>query len=198
MDDERTYTAFAGDRLIVSAGLETMLLRTKEYLDGEGGDRVLIFEDQTGRQVDFDFRGTPEEVLERAAPGKPRTGPGRPKLGVISREVSLLPRHWDWLERQPQGISAALRRLVDDARKREPGKEAARLVREAASNFMSAMAGNLPGFEEASRALFAKDQERFEELIRDWPEDIRGHLTRLVRESVRLETADTPPDAPSA
>ena len=198
MEDERTYTAFAGDRLIVSAGLETMLLRTKEYLDGGGGDRVLIFDDQTGRQVDFDFRGTPEEVLERAAPDKPRTGPGRPKLGVISREVSLLPRHWDWLEQQPQGISAALRRLVDDARKREPGKAAARVVREAASHFMSAMAGDLPGFEEASRALFARDQERFEGLIRDWPEDIRGHLTRLVRESVRLETADTPPDTPSA
>ncbi len=198
MDDERTYTAFAGERLIVSAGLETMLRRTKQYLDGDAGDRVLIFEDQTGRQVDFDFRGTPEEVLQRAAPAKPRTGPGRPKLGVISREVSLLPRHWDWLERQPQGISAALRRLVEDARKREPGKEAARIAREAASKFMWAMAGDLPGFEEASRALFAKDQELFEGLIRDWPEDIRGHLTRLVRESVRLQMADTPPDTPSA
>src|SRR4051812_9991028 len=99
MDGERTYTAFAGERLIVSADLETMLLRTKEYLDGRGDDRILIFEDQTGQQVDFDFRGTPAEVLARAVPGKPRTGPGRPKLGVISREVSLLPRHWDWLER---------------------------------------------------------------------------------------------------
>lgn len=198
MDGERTYTAFAGERLIVSAGLETMLLRTKEYLDGDAGDRVLIFEDQTGRQVDFDFRGTPEEVLEKGTPGKPRTGPGRPKLGVVSREVSLLPRHWDWLERQPQGLSAALRRLVEDARKREPGKEAARIAREAASKFMWAMAGDLPGFEEASRALFAEDQELFEGLIRDWPEDIRGHLTRLVRESVRLQTADTPPDITTA
>ncbi len=198
MEDERTYTAFAGERLIVSGSLETMLLRAKEYLDGDAGDRVLIFEDQTGRQVDFDFRGTPEEVLERGASGKPRTGPGRPKLGVISREVSLLPRHWDWLEQQPQGISAALRSLVEEARKREPGKEAARIAREAASKFMWAMAGNLPGFEEASRALFAKDRELFEGLIRDWPEDIRRHLTRLVGESMRLETADTPPETRSA
>ena len=198
MDDERTYTAFAGERLIVSAGLETMLLRTKEYLDGEAGDRVLVFEDQTGRQVDFDFRGTPEEVVKRGVPSTPRTGPGRPKLGVISREVSLLPRHWDWLERQPQGISAALRRLVEEARKREPGKEAARIAREAASKFMWAMAGDLPGFEEASRALFAKNEDLFEGITRDWPEDIRGHLTRLVRESVRLQTADAPPDTPSA
>src|SRR5262245_52532283 len=103
MEDERTYTAFAGNRLLVSGGLETMLRRTREWLDKGAGDPVLIFEDQTGRQVDFDFRGTADEVVERAA-GKARTGPGRPKLGVISREVSLLPRHWDWLEQQPQGI----------------------------------------------------------------------------------------------
>jgi hypothetical protein len=157
----------------------------------------LIFEDQTGRQVDFDFRGTSDEVLERVTAVGTRTGPGRPKLGVISREVSLLPRHWDWLEQQPQGISGALRRLVDEARKREPGKERARLAREAASKFMWAMAGNLPGFEEASRALFAKDQERLEQLIRNWPEDIRRHLLRLVQESVRLESADVSSDAQS-
>jgi hypothetical protein len=197
MEDERTYTSFAGVRLIASADLKTMLLRTKEYLDGDASDPVLIFEDQTGRQVDFDFRGTPDEVLERAQAGKTRTGPGRPKLGVISREVTLLPRHWDWLEQQPNGISAALRRLVDEARKREPGKERARIAREAASKFMWAMTGNLPGFEEASRALFAKDPGRFERLIRGWPKDIRTHLSRLVRESVRLEGTDAHPDTQS-
>jgi len=197
MDEERTYTTFAGARLIVSADLQTMLRRTKAYLDGDGGDRVLIFEDQTGRQVDFDFRGTPDEVVERVETVKPRTGPGRPKLGVISREVTLLPRHWDWLEQQPNGISAALRRLVDDARKRQPGMERARLVREAASKFMWSMAGNLAGFEEASRALFAKDHERFEELIQDWPEDIRKHLSRLVQESMQSECADLNPDSAS-
>jgi hypothetical protein len=194
MDDDRTYTAFGGERLIISGRLTTMLLRVKEYLDGEGRGPILIFEDQTGRQVDFDFRGTPEEVLGRVDAVKPRTGPGRPKLGVISREVSLLPRHWDWLEQQPSGISAALRRLVDEARKREPGKQRARLAREAASKFMWVMAGNLPGFEEASRALFAKDQGRLDQLIRDWPEDIRTHLERLVQESVRLEGGESPPD----
>ena len=190
MDDVRTYTSFAGVRQIVSADLKTMLLQTKEYLDRDGGDSVLIFEDQTGRQVDFDFRGAPQEVVDRVEASKARPGPGRPKLGVISREVSLLPRHWEWLEQQPQGISAALRRLVDEARKREPGKERARLAREAASRFMWAMAGNLPDFEEASRALFAQDQGRFEELIRDWPEDIRAHLVRMVLETWPLEGAD--------
>src|SRR4051812_33207367 len=119
MDSARSYTSFEGTRRIVSGDLPTMLLGTKAVLDAGTEATVLIFEDETGRQVDFDFRGTPAEVLERADAGKPRPGPGRPKLGVISREVSLLPRHWDWLERQPSGISAALRRLVDEARKRE-------------------------------------------------------------------------------
>lgn len=189
-NDPCGYTSFAGVRMVASADLETMLRRTKAYLDKDGADLVLIFENQTGRQVDFDFRGTPDEVVERAQVTKKPAGPGRPKLGVVSREVTLLPRHWEWLEQQPNGISAALRRIVEEARTRDPGKQRARLGREAASKFMSAMAGNLPGFEEASRALFTQDQKRFERLIRGWPRDIRKHLTRLVRESAAFESAD--------
>jgi hypothetical protein len=189
MDGNGNYTSFAGMRLIASADLKSMLLRTKEYLDGAAGEPVLIFADQTGQQVDFDFRGTPAEVLQRAAADKPRPGPGRPKLGVVSREVTLLPRHWEWLAQQPNGISAALRRLVDEARKHAPEAERARLAREAASKFMWSMAGNFPGFEEASRALFAQDHAAFEQLIRDWPEDIRQHLLRLAAQ---------PPDASPA
>ena len=148
----------------------------------------MIFEDQSGKQVEFDFSGSSDEMLEREAPPQtPRSGPGRPKLGVISREVSLLPRHWDWLEQQSPGISGALRRLVDEARKREPGKQRARIAREATAKVMGSMAGDLPGFEEASRALYGKNQKRFEELIRGWPKDVRKHLLKMARESVRLE-----------
>jgi uncharacterized protein len=182
MKEETSYTAFGGTRAIISGSLSEMLLRTKEWLDRGEREALLIFEDQTGRQIDFDFRGSSEEVLTRATPSA-RSGPGRPKLGVISREVSLLPRHWEWLEQQPSGLSAALRRLVDEARKRDPGAEDARLAREAASRFMSAMAGDLPGFEEASRALFAGDRRRFNQLVAQWPEDVREHLTRLARPS---------------
>lgn len=189
MEDERTYTAFAGDRLLVSGSPNSVLLRTKEYLDRDAGERVLLFDDRTGQQVDFDFRGTLEEVLSRVTPVPARTGPGRPRLGVVSREVSLLPRHWEWLELQPSGASAALRRLVDEARKRDPGELQARLAREAASRVMTAMAGNLPGFEEASRALFAKDRPRFEQLVAGWPPDIRKHLTRLAEASFHLDDA---------
>jgi hypothetical protein len=188
---ETTYTVFAGERLLCSGDLRSMLSRTKQALDREPHSSVLIFDDRSGRQIEFDFRGTIEEVLEREAPEKPRPGPGRPKLGVVSREISLLPRHWSWLEEQPQGASAALRRLVDEARKRDPGKEQARLARDAAGRIMWSIAGDLPNFEEASRALYAQDQGRFDELIAAWPKDIRTHLSRLVRESIRAGHAAT-------
>lgn len=184
--DEPTYTTFAGERMIVTGDRRAMLLRTKQHLDG-GGAAVLIFEDQTGRQVDFDFRGTPDEVLAREAPPAQKAGPGRPRLGVVSREVSLLPRHWEWLEQQPNGASAALRRLVDEARRREPGKERARRARDAAGKLMWTLAGDLPGFEEASRALFAGDAAGVAELVRKWPRDIRKYVLRLVDEAARLE-----------
>jgi uncharacterized protein len=192
MSDAPTYTAFAGDKLIWSGELLEMLARAKKKIDKNPDLTVFVFEDRSGKQVDFDFSGTPDQVLARAKPQAPepeaeRAGPGRPRLGVVAREVTLLPRHWEWLEQQPQGISAALRRLVDDARKREPNKERARIARAAASRFMWVMAGDLPNFEEASRALFAKDAKRFAELIRRWPPDIRKHLERLVRECEALE-----------
>lgn len=174
---EQTYTAFAGDRTIASGRLAAVLERAMEHRSAKRP--LLVFDDLTGRQADFDLRGSLEEVLARVE-GRERTGPGRPRLGVVSREVSLLPRHWDWLEAQPNGISAALRRLVDEARKRAPAGERARAARDAASRFMWAMAGNLPGFEEASRALFADDRGRLEELTRRWPKDVRAHVVRMA------------------
>jgi uncharacterized protein len=181
MDDLTTYTAFAGHQLIASADLETTLRRTKARLDKDDCAGVLIFDDRSGQQVDFDFRGTPDEVVARVSPvAKAQTGPGRPKLGVVSREVSLLPRHWEWLERQPSGASAALRRLVEEAKKGEGGEARARARRDAASRFMWAMAGNLPGFEEATRALFAGDDVALTRRMKKWPVDIRKHVERLL------------------
>jgi hypothetical protein len=187
MNTELTYSAFAGNRRITSGSLQQFLTHTKRHLD-QGGAAVLIFVDQTGQQIDFDFRGTVEEVLARHAPAPaPRSGPGRPKLGVVCRELSLLPRHWEWLEQQPQGASAAVRRLVEGAIKHEPNKAQARALRDAAGKFMWGIAGNFPNFEEASRALYAKNNEALEEWTAGWPEDIRSHVLTLVQESVRLE-----------
>ncbi len=197
MENSSTYAAFAGDRLIASGDLRDVLLKVKTFLDEDNEKQVLIFEDSSGKQIDFDFRGTPEKVLERllshphlvsgVAPAKPRTGPGRPKLGVVCREVSLLPRHWEWLQQQPSGASAALRRLTEAAMKRTDSNGSTRLAQEAAGKFMWAMAGNLPGFEEASRALYAGDRERLDSTMQGWPNDIREHVRRLLVRPDRSE-----------
>jgi len=188
-EEAKSFSAFAGPRRIATGGLRDVLEVLKKRFDADPGEQILVFEDPSGRQVDFDLRGSLDAVLARALPEPPRTGPGRPKLGVISREVSLLPRHWEWLELQPNGASAAIRRLVEEAKKRDPEGDRRRLAIEAASRFMTAMAGDLPNFEEASRALFAKDHDRFDHLIRAWPHDIRAHLSRLVEPLPRATPA---------
>src|SRR3954454_1691375 len=194
---ESSFTAFAGSTRIASGDLGKVALKVKELIEGDRSDLVLIFDDLTGEQIDVDIRGTEEEILRRLSRGLKATttaddvdqddeqvprGPGRPRLGVVAREVTLLPRHWEWLNGQPGGASVALRKLVEEARRANEGRDRVRRAQEAAYRFMAAMGGNLPGFEEASRALFANRPERVEELVRDWPEDIREHLSGLVRQ----------------
>jgi len=184
MQHASSYTAFSGHRRVAAGAWTELLSATKHHLDA-GGDPVLIFDDETGRQIDVDFSGSVEDVLERAgAQDAPRAGPGRPKLGVVSREVSLLPRHWEWLQEQPNGASATLRRLVDEARKRTPRS---RQLRDAAYRFIWAVAGNFENAEEAIRALYAKEDERLEHLMSAWPPDVREHVLRLVGEAWREE-----------
>jgi hypothetical protein len=196
MDENQRYTAFVGYRHVITASLEEAALGVKGYLDSGGNERILVFDDQTGDQIDLDLRGSTADVLTRLqdhpalarmAAKRIRTGPGRPKLGVVSREVSLLPRHWDWLSRQKGGASAALRRLVDEARKHGQESESARHAVDAAHKFMWIMAGDFPGFEEAARALYSRDYDRFGEWTKDWPSDVREHLGRMVAKAARLE-----------
>lgn len=178
--DDRTYTAFVGTSMLHTGSLRDVLPTVKSRFDQDQGTIILIFEDQTGRQVDFDLRGTPNDVLARALPDRVRIGPGRPKLGVIAREISLLPRHWEWLEQQPAGASAVLRRLVDEARKKEPDEQRVKSTIDAVGRLLSAMAGNLPGYEEVTRSLYSRNRKRFDELIAEWPDDLRSHLQRLT------------------
>jgi hypothetical protein len=190
MEPTPTFSAFAGTRLVASGPLREVLTGIKSWLERRERVQLLVFDDQSGRAVDFDLRGTLQQVLDRALPAEAAPRPGRPRLGVVGREVSLLPRHWEWLEQQPNGISAALRRLVDEARKREPGRQRARAVRDAASRFMVAMAGDLPGYEEATRALFAGDEPGVARLVRGWPVDVRRYTLQRVREAAELERGD--------
>ena len=181
METQTSYSAFAGSRLLVTGDLKTMLTQTKEYLDQGGQEQVLIFDDDTGKQIDFDFRGNPQQVLNRALPPSPRKGPGRPKIGVVSGEVTLLPAHWEWLEKQPLKASGTIRRLIEAARKNEAPAAQSRMRIEAAGRFMWSMAGNFEGFEEASRALYSANWAKLAELTASWPEDVQQHVFRLVR-----------------
>ena len=183
MEPSAFFTAFAGFTLIVTGDLPTVLIRVREFLEREKQAQVLIFDDQTGKQVDFNLRGTLEEVLARVSPPAPKKGPGRPSLGVVCREVSLLPRHWEWLESQPSKASGTLRRLVESAMKSESREDRSRRRLEAAGRFMWSMAGNFEGFEEASRALYAGNRAGFAERIASWPADIRQHLERMVQQA---------------
>jgi hypothetical protein len=196
--DAHTYTAFGETRLVSSGPIDTVALAVKEWLD-QGGAPVLVFEDQSGQQIDLDLRGTPDEALARLQehpwlqrhrqPEERRQGPGRPKLGVVSREVSLLPRHWEWLNEQRGGASVTLRKLVEDRMKQSLDHDRARKSHDAASKFMWIMGGDLPGFEEASRAFSRKEYERFDQLIASWPEDIRAHVRKLVTTAIQDEKA---------
>ena len=192
MSEAITYTAFAGDSLLLSGALPLVVSGLKSRFDRKGGDGVFIFRDDSGSEVDFDLTGTLEEVLARVLPKPEPQGRGRPKLGVVSREISLLPRHWAWLDEQPHGNSAAIRRLIDDARKKEPDRAQVRKAHGAASRVMSTLAGNLSNFEEASRALFARDERSFRKLVKAWPGDVRKYLARLLDSTWRTEAAGEP------
>lgn len=206
-DAPLNVTAFLGTRRLASGPLPEVAAAARSVLDrapaGPEG-AVLVFDDGTGRVVDLDLRGTDEEVavraeafaeaLAEAGPGTgpltpgPR-GPGRPRLGVVAKEVTLLPRHWAWLAAQRGGASATLRRLVDEARRAGAAQERVRRAQDAAYRFASAMAGDRPGYEEAMRALFGGDRGAFASQIEAWPDDVRRHVLALA--------ADAFGDAPS-
>ncbi|MBI2256199.1 MAG: DUF2239 family protein [Proteobacteria bacterium] len=187
-----TYTAFAGQHRLAAGPLGHIALAVKRA-EATPGAPILIYADATGRAIDLDTRGSEAEVAARyASPpaeaiGEAR-GRGRPKLGVVAREVTLLPRHWEWLGAQSGGASVALRKLIDEARKREDGwaeaKRAQRRAQDAAYHFMSAMAGDLAGFEAAIRALYAGDRPTLEVQMADWPGDIRAHALKLAYDHV--------------
>jgi hypothetical protein len=175
-------TAFDGMRRIASGPLGEVALVVRRTVEGETTGPVHIYDDTTGQIVDLDPQGPEEQVLarlEEPIEAEPR-GRGRPRLGVVAREVTLLPRHWDWLNSQPGGASVAIRKLVEEARRTSGDRDRTRAAQEAAYRFMSAMAGDLPGFEEAARALFAHDRRRFGDLVAGWPEDVRDHAIKLA------------------
>jgi hypothetical protein len=211
--------AFEGSRCIARGEIRDVVREVKAFVDEDPNASILVFDEETARIVEMDYRGTAEQVFSRveelrvgvektASTHEPQQahtfnfgsiqnektdgpeemhkvhrGPGRPKLGVVSREVTLLPRHWEWLASQPGSASVTLRKLVDEARKRNEGKDRIRRAQEITYRFMNAMAGDFPGFEEALRALYAADRERFTTLTESWSGDVRDFTRELASEA---------------
>jgi hypothetical protein len=193
IDPQTQFTAFAGQRLVATGSLTEAVRAAKQAFEADRDLLPLVFDDSSGDTVGVNLEGTEAEVLARLVPpaGEPDAKrAGRPKLGVIAREVTLLPRHWDWLAQQPEGASAALRKLVEEARRDLSGKDRARRSKAAADRFMRHMAGDLPLFEDAYRALYAGEDERLHQLTAAWPTDIRNHVRQMV-ERARRDEADS-------
>ncbi|MEM5345774.1 DUF2239 family protein [Paraburkholderia azotifigens] len=202
-----TCTAFDGTRCLASGALTDVAMAVKAAADRDANASILIFDDQTSRVIELDLRGSASDVLARLeaheaheASDTPRPEPandaasasrgrGRPKLGVVAREVTLLPRHWEWLNAQSGGASVVLRKLVDAARAASEGKDRARQAQEAAYRFMTAMAGDQAGYEEATRALFASDAARFDAMTATWPADVSDHARKLAKRSFDVDVS---------
>ncbi len=177
MNDARTITAFHGSRLLAAGPFNDVALAAKTAIESGRSGAVLVFDDETGAQLDLDLRADSNGIPANPAP--PR-GPGRPKLGVQAREVTLLPRHWEWLSAQPGGASVALRRLVEAARRNPDPREKRRQAQERTHRILTALAGNLPDYEEALRALYASDGAAFETRLRRWPVAVQTYARRLA------------------
>lgn len=175
--EDRSLTMFVGSTAVASGSADALMPRLRE-LAAHAEDPVLCFDDLTGEQVDLDLREDGAAPVSAPAPERPR--PGRPKLGVVAREVTLLPRHWEWLSAQPGGASVALRKLVEAARRENAESDRVRRAQEAAFRFMTSLAGNERGFEDAARALYAGDAATFDACIESWPIDVARYARRLA------------------
>jgi hypothetical protein len=192
-------------QLVAKATLSTVALKVKRAYECNPQAQLLVFDAVSSHVIDLDLRGSDSEIVERlpaATNGKPEAGiakddstenvensirgRGRPKLGVVPREITLLPRHWDWLNQQPGGASVALRKLVEEAKRGSESKQHARAAMESAYRFMAGIAGDQNNYEEASRALFAGDKVGFLKQLATWPDDVRQHLEQLAENAFSI------------
>lgn len=178
------WIAFSGHERIAKGEPSNVAVAVKEFVEANDAANLLVFDMLSSQPVELDLRGTIAEVSERVSQqllaNEPKRGRGRPKLGVVSKEVTLLPRHWEWLQAQPGGASVTLRKLVEAASKAHDSGGNPQQQLESAYRFMTAVGGNLPGYEEGIRALFAKDEAKFKKALKKWPKDVRKHVRSLA------------------
>lgn len=185
----KQYLAFDAHTALISGNLLAIARHLKAHQESGNLTPVLIFDEETGRQMDIDTSGSDKDLVvrfdespaekgggEEVKPGKR----GRPKLGVVGREVTLLPRHWEWLDSQRGGASGTLRRLVDQARKQNSQADDVRSAQDSTNRFISAIAGDLPGFEDATRALYSGNEAAFKEQVKHWPKDVRKQALKFA------------------
>ncbi len=179
---EPQLVAFYGTKRIARGPLGKVVRKCKKVVDDGIEHRLAIFHAETGRAFDIEFEGTPAEVMARAQASVQPTAPkaGRPKLGVVSKEFSLLPDLWEWLSAQRGGASATLRRLVLEAKRQSAGSDGARKAIDAAHRFIWDLAGDLPQFEDVTRALYRGELAAVDDLTMAWPKDVREQLARYL------------------
>ena len=185
----RLCTAFAGTQRLASGHLSFVAQQVKFLLDQGDQGAVVIFDNHTSEVIEVDFRGTQEDLAKQfsypnvenesdsSLTNKVR---GRPKMGVVAKEVTLLPRHWDWLHQQPASVSATLRKLVEEASRNNQASVKARQAQDTVYRFINVVASHLAEYEEALRALYAKNGEMFQQLTQDWPADVVAHLKKIA------------------
>lgn len=194
--EQTSWIAFSKNKCIASGTPREVATEVKRFIDSRAKDTVTILDARTSETVEVDFRGSVSAVLKRipsapiqshevyVEPPAPERTVGRPRLGVTAREVTLLPRHWEWLGSQPGGASTVLRKLVEQALRSSKESDRLRQAQEAAYRFMYVMAGDSPGFEEATRALFAGDIERLQQFVAPWPRDVRKQALLLASNAI--------------
>ena len=184
-------TAVLDDRRIAAGELRHVVLRAQLALEAQPDTRLRVFDDADGRLISLDLSAGAAEIVQRLNRGEvpvahaeempAKRGRGRPRLGVVAREITLLPRHWQWLNAQPGGASLALRSLVDAACRADG--DVRRDAQERAYRFVAVMGEGRPGGEEIARALFAGDSLGFDAAIAAWPDDVRDHATMLAADA---------------
>lgn len=185
--DGKEYVVFQGTRLIARGNmLETALAVYNAYKDKTSAP-VVALDSVTSELAEPDLRGGEDGIRARygveADLHETKTR-GRPKLGVTAREVTLLPRHWEWLESNHSGASAKLRELVETAMRASAGKDRQSHAVESLERFTNALAGDLPNAEEVSRAFYKGRMKDVIKLTADWPSDLLEHYIKLVERAL--------------
>jgi uncharacterized protein len=189
------WIAFIGNDRITQGSPHVVIHAVHAIVGVQGENNLLLFDAVTSARIDIDWRTDLLTILKQYATEHveitdnsasenpaPRQA-GRPKLGVVAREITLLPRHWEWLSTQTGGASVTLRKLVEQAQRQSKNADQRRLAQESTYRFMSTMAGNNVGFEEATRALFAGDMGKLRAIVASWPSDVARHCLHLAQTS---------------